>query len=58
MAVNPTDAGIPSHDEQEQGGGMVIVNCGRPVGWADTRLTQLHEVCVLVAAAGRRVIWA
>ena len=57
LAVNPSDAGVPAHNEQERGG-VMIVNCGRPAGWANTRLAQLHEVCVAAAAAGRGVLWA
>ena len=36
----------------------MLVNCGRPAGWANTRLPELHEVCVAAAAAGRGVLWA
>lgn len=57
IAVNPTDAGTPATQGQEQDG-VLVVECGRPVAWADTRLRQLHEVCMIAQSIGRGVLWA
>ena len=38
-------------------GGATMVECGRPVGYADERLGQLAEVAAWAVGHGRRVTW-
>jgi hypothetical protein len=42
LAIEPADEGIPSHEVPT--GGVRWVECGRPAGYAQERLTQLHAL--------------
>jgi hypothetical protein len=51
LALTPADAGVPS----TQTGNMI--DCGRPAGYLQERITQLHDLAA-AAPAGARVCWA
>jgi hypothetical protein len=42
LALEPADAGMPSHEVPT--GGVRWVECGRPAGYAQERLAQLHAL--------------
>ncbi|MFD7559763.1 hypothetical protein ACFV9E_35235 [Streptomyces sp. NPDC059835] len=52
LALEPADAGVPP----VQDGGFV--DCGRPVGYLQARLTELHALAAWCADQGRSVSWA
>jgi hypothetical protein len=54
--VGGGDAGTVTVEYREAGGARVI-ECGRPVGYADQRLAQLVEIAEWALAHGREVHW-
>lgn len=57
QAIAPADAGRPAL-ETTTGTGARLVDCGRPAGYADDRLTQLRSIAEAAAAAGSTVDWS
>ncbi|MBV7674284.1 hypothetical protein STHAL_33090 [Streptomyces halstedii] len=51
LALAPQDAGRPA-----AGDGRYI-DCGRPQGYTQERLMQLHGLAATAQASGRRVTW-
>ncbi|WP_347956133.1 hypothetical protein [Gordonia aichiensis] len=58
QALTPTDEGIPVQVAYGPDGCIAAVNCGRPAGYLDERLTQLEEVATWAIGRGRRVCWS
>jgi hypothetical protein len=52
QGLNPTDAGVPVTEDGN------IVDCGRPAGYADTRLDELRTVAEAARRRGVTVQWA
>lgn len=53
LAVEPVDAGVPSHEVPT--GGVRWVECGRPEGYAQDRLGQLRTLADWAVAHGAEV---
>jgi hypothetical protein len=53
LALTPADAGVPVHRVTTN-----MVDCGRPVGYLQGKLTALQELAEWCAARNRRVQWA
>ncbi len=52
LALEPADAGVPPVQDGN------VIDCGRPAGYLQTRLTELHALAVWCAGQGRAVSWA
>lgn len=52
LALEPADAGVPAVQDGR------FIECGRPAGYLQDRLTELHDLAVWCAAQGRGVSWA
>nr|WP_024126166.1 hypothetical protein [Streptomyces sp. FR1]AHE38784.1 Hypothetical protein pFRL3_7c [Streptomyces sp. FR1] len=52
LALEPADAGVPAVQDGR------IIDCGRPAGYLQDRLAELHDLAVWCAAQGRAVSWA
>ncbi|MFE6274111.1 hypothetical protein ACFVQ9_35580 [Streptomyces goshikiensis] len=52
LALEPADAGIPPVQDGN------AIDCGRPAGYLQTRLTELHTLASWCVAQGRAVSWA
>ena len=53
LAVSPADAGVPITEHRDG----AVIDCGRPVGWLQTRLAVLREVTLYARAHQRDVVW-
>lgn len=56
QAIDPADTGRPSTEAVAESG-MIIVDCGRSVGYTDRRLEYLREVAEFGVDRGRDVQW-
>jgi hypothetical protein len=56
QAVNPADAGVPV--TEEQGEGMLLVRCGRRVGYSEDRLASLRELADFAISRGQTIQWS
>lgn len=56
QAVSPSDACMPA--TEEQGEGMLLVWCGRRVGYSDDRLVALRELADFAVSRGKTIQWA
>ncbi|MFB6885812.1 hypothetical protein ACFCY8_33830 [Streptomyces noursei] len=52
LALEPADAGVPAVQDGR------FIDCGRPAGYLQDRLTELHDLALWCAARGRSVSWA
>lgn len=52
LAVEPADAGVPAVQDGS------FIDCGRPAGYLQDRLAELHDLAMWCAAQGRAVSWA
>ncbi|MFI8932373.1 hypothetical protein ACIG3E_32500 [Streptomyces sp. NPDC053474] len=51
LALEPADAGVPAVQEGR------VIDCGRPAGYLQDRLAELHDLAAWCAAQGRAVSW-
>lgn len=51
-ALLPADEGVPAHAAGR------VIECGRPAGYMQDRLTELREVAQFAVTYGRSVCWA
>lgn len=55
IALSPADEGVPA--TVTAGNGPTIVDCGRPAGYTDERLSQLRDLAERAMSAGRTITW-
>ena len=58
LAITPADEGRPSFELPRTEGGMTQIDCGRRVGYLQTRLGELHDLALFAAANDRDVTWS
>lgn len=57
LALAPVDAGRPVTVDVAPGG-TTLIDCGRPDGYVQSRLTELHDLATRAVAAGTNVSWS